>query len=75
MNYEVINMSSRRENAKKRLSNVFVKMDENHDGLVTMQDLKKKQEADGYKWTKNDEETFKKMDANNDGAISLDGNV
>eukprot|EP00093_Oithona_nana_P007639 07639.XXX_25410_25087_1 [CDS] Oithona nana genome sequencing. len=59
-------------NAKKRLSNVFFKMDENHDGKVTMEELKRSQEKDGFQWDKNDEKMFNKMDKDKTGSISLE---
>ena len=61
-------------NAKKRLSNVFFKMDENHDGKVTMEELKRSQEKDGFQWDKSDEKMFNKMDKDKTGSISLEGN-
>ena len=61
-------------NAKKRLSNVFFKMDENHDGKVTMEELKSTQEKDGFQWDKSDEKQFNKMDKDKTGSISLEGN-
>ena len=60
-------------NAKKRLSNVFFKMDEDHDGKVTMDELKIAQEKDGFIWDKSDEKQFHKMDKDKTGSISLEG--
>ena len=48
-------------------------MDEDHDGKVTMDELKIAQEKDGFIWDKSDEKQFHKMDKDKTGSISLEG--
>ena len=59
--------------AKKRLSNIFVKIDTNNDGTVTLDELKKEQEAKGFPWEESDTKIFETMDKDKNGKISEDG--
>ena len=61
--------------AKKRLSNMFVKIDTNNDGTVTLDELKKEQEAKGFPWEESDMKMFETMDKDKNGKISEDGKI